>query len=171
MARKPQISKDKISAIHALHKAGFGAKAIQKQTGVPLRTVERWLQRCRSAKDDEVPAHLSRPGRPRKVHKRTLTVLKHDLSVKPIRTARELKENNPALLSNVSLRTVSRYCKKDLDLPSRTAARKPLLTPRHITNRLSFAKKYIQWPIEKIRSILWSDECFNSVWNSVCKSA
>ena len=158
MARKPQITKDKISAIHALHKAGIGAKAIQKQTRVPQRTVERWLQRCRAAEDDKVPAHLSKPGRPRKVSKRTLTVLKHDLSVRPVRTARELKENNPGLLGSVSLRTVSRYCKKDLVLPSRTAARKPLLTPRHIANRLSFAKKYIQWPIEKIRSILWSDE-------------
>lgn len=158
MARKPQITQDKISRIYALHKAGIGANAIQQQTGVPQRTVERWLQRCRAVKDDAAPVHLSKPGRPKKVNKRTLTVLKRDLSVRPVHTARELKENNPGLLGNVSLRTVSRYCRKELDLPSRTAARKPLLTPRHIANRLSFAKKYLQWPIEKIRSILWSDE-------------
>ena len=53
---------------------------------------------------------------------------------------------------------MSHYICNLLHLPSRRAAKKPLLTPRHKELRVAFAKKYSAMPLENIRSILWSDE-------------
>lgn len=158
MARKRILSQDTISRIYALHKAGFGAKAIVAETGLAQRTVERWLQRCRTAVGDTTPTHLPKSGRPRKCSRKTLRVIKHQLHASPTKSAREIKETFPTLLSNVSIRTVQRYALKDLDLPTRKSAKKPLLTASHKANRVIFANKIKAWPVEKVRSILWSDE-------------
>ncbi|KAG7159033.1 Transposable element Tc1 transposase-like 7, partial [Homarus americanus] len=74
-----------------------------------------------------------------------------------LNTTRQIKESYPDLLQNVSVRSVSRYIQKGLDLPSRSAAKKPFLTACHTVNRVNFAKKYINWPLDKVHSILWSD--------------
>ena len=134
MDRKPHLSQDKLSRIYALYKAGFGASDIVQETGVAQCTVERWLQRCRAASDNKTPGHLPRSGRPKKVCQKTLNILKRDFNVRPTTTACELKERNEILLGNVSVRTVSRYCQKDLGLPSRTAAKK---TAAHSTSHLN----------------------------------
>lgn len=117
-----------------------------------------WLQRCRQAPDGRVPYPEKRPGSSKRVSEKTLKVIKRQLQSDATLSAREVKENNPCLLGTVSTRTVSRYIHDSLALPSRRAACKPLLTARHKANRVKFAKKYIEWPLEKIRSILWSDE-------------
>lgn len=158
MGPKPYLSQDKISRIYALQKAGFGPKAIVEQTGVAQRTVERWIARCRASSGDEPPHHLPKSGRPRKCSPKTIKVLKRQSKASPKKTARQFKEENPRLLSDVSVRTVQRMLLRDMDLPSRSAARKPLLTAHHKANRLAFAKAHKDWPLDKIRRILWSDE-------------
>lgn len=158
MAPSRIISQATINSIWSLHKAGFGAKRIVEETGVAKRTVERWLKRCREAADGGAPEHLPKCGRPRKCNTKTLHLIKRQLNVTPTSTARELKENNPALLSDVSVRSVQRYVLRDLGLVSRSPAVKPLLTPRHIKKRLTFAKEHKDWPLQRYRSILWSDE-------------
>ncbi len=158
MGPKRNLSQDTISRIYALQKGGFAAKAIVEETGVSQRTVKRSLSRCQAAVGHRTPEHLLKSGRPRKCSKKTLSVLKRQITASPTRTARELKERNLRILKDVSVRTVQRCLLRDLNLHSRTAARKPLLTPRHKFDRLAFAKAHKYWPLDKIRRILWSDE-------------
>lgn len=158
MGRNPDLSKETLTRIHTLHKAGYTVSQICKETGVSKRSVQRWVKKCRAAVDGGVPSQKKRPGPQHSLSVKTLRVIKRQLTSSPTLTARELKEKNPNLLSSVSVRCVSRYLKEQLDLPSRRAARKPLLKPYHKVKRLAFARKYLAWPIANIRTILWSDE-------------
>lgn len=158
MGRKPDLSQETITRIQTLHKADYSTKEIEDATGVSSRSVRRWVKKCRECPDELTPTHAKRPGKARKVSERTLNVIKRQLTSHPTNTARDIKQSNTDLLQNVSLRSVSRYIHDELDLPSRRAARKPLLTVRHKKNRVTFAKKCLSWPQDKIRSILWSDE-------------
>ena len=81
-------------------------------------------------------------------------------------TARQVKESNPVLLSNVSLSLVQRNIHQDLDFSYRTALKKPILTTRQKANRLTFAIEKLSWHNNKWKNILWSDEAtFNVTCN------
>lgn len=158
MGRNPDLSKETLTRIHTLHKAGYSIKQICEETKVTKRSVQRWVKTFREAVNSSVYVEKKRPGPSYKLSSKTLHVIKRQLANDPTLTARKLKESNPQLLSTVSVRSVSRYVKKKLNLPSRRAARKPLLKPNHKLKRIVFARKYSAWSIENIRSILWSDE-------------
>ncbi|KAG0714130.1 hypothetical protein GWK47_014716 [Chionoecetes opilio] len=157
MGRKPQLTSDQITLIYSLHKAGFRPKEIAEEAKVSLRSVTR-LKKIHETTDNIPPTHLNRPGRSKAVPIKTLQIINCQLTNTPSCTARKIKETNQSLLQNVPVRTVSRYIQKDFNLLSRRAARKPFLTPRHKENLVAFAKEYVTWPLDKVRSILWSDE-------------
>lgn len=163
MGRKPDLTQGTITRIDTLYKAGYSVTEIVKETGVSQRSARRWVKKCRESSQLITPTQSKRPGLAPKLSTRTLKALKRQLNTRPTLTARQLKEENPALLGNVSVRTVSRNVQEKLDLPSRVAARKPLLTVTHKRNRVAFAKKCSTWPIEKVRAILWSDESMFTV--------
>ena len=73
-------------------------------------------------------------------------------------TALELQNLHPKLLQHVKIRTVQHCLQKDLDLPSRKPAKKPLITERMKTKRLAFAKKYSHWTTEQWKKVLFFDE-------------
>ena len=60
-------------------------------------------------------------------------------------TARQVKESNPVLLSNVSLSLVQRNIHHTLDFSYHTALKKPILTTRQKANRLTFAIEKLSW--------------------------
>lgn len=91
MGRRPDLSQKTISRITTLYKAGCTVTQIVRATGVSLRSVERWVSKCREAPAGAEP-----------------TISKH--------------------------------------------------TDKQKRNRVAFAKKYITWPMDKFRTILWSDE-------------
>lgn len=158
MGRKPNLSKDTIASMVSSYKAGLSIKAIVEDTGVSERSVRRWLKLCSKTNFAAIPSPKKPPGKPRKVSGKTLRVIRRQLHKAPGLSSREVKERNQQLLENVSVRTVSRYIKKTLKIPSRRAAKKPRLTDSHKKARIAFAKKYSALPLEKIRAILWSDE-------------
>ena len=82
------------------------------------------LAAARDLPQDAIPATKSRFGRPPKTTKHK----NHHLR------ASELKEMHPDHLGNVSVRCIQQSLQKDLNIPSRRAASKPLLTP-HMRNR------------------------------------
>ena len=47
---------------------------------------------------------------------------------------------------------------KEAGLKAATKKKKPQLLPRHIYQRLDFARKYQHWTIEDWKCVVWSDE-------------
>lgn len=76
----------------------------------------------------------------------------------PSMPAKILKSQNPDLLRNVSERTVQHRLQKDLGLPCRVAAKKPLLTKPMKKKRMAFCRKYLKWTEKDWERVVFSDE-------------
>ena len=103
-----------IQGIIDLHVAGHSNKEISEQKQVKLRTVQILVKRYRESGGKDLPLPSSSPGRPRKTSPRTLKVLRRQVERNPGLTARQLKEQNPELLSDVAIRTVQDTLHRDL---------------------------------------------------------
>jgi transposase len=75
----------------------------------------------------------------------------------PFKTARELK-NEVFGWEEISVRRIQEILKDKLKLPSRAAAKKPMLTKAMVKKRLSFCKKYRHWTVDQWRKVMFSDE-------------
>ena len=69
-------------------------------------------------------------------------LLKNEVPSYPSITAVELKNKHHELLYNVSIRTICHRLQKNLNLPGRRAAKKPMLTAAMKKKRLNFCQKY-----------------------------
>jgi hypothetical protein len=79
-------------------------------------------------------------------------VLRH-----PFKTARELKKE-VAGWGNKQVRFIQKTLQKRLNLPSRSAAQKPLLTSVMKKKRLAFSQKYQSWTENDWMKVMFSDE-------------
>jgi transposase len=75
----------------------------------------------------------------------------------PFKSARQLKKE-VAGWGDVSVRTIQDRLQRKLGLPSRRAAKKPLLTSAMRKKRLAFARKYKNWSASQWRNVMYSDE-------------
>lgn len=157
MANRKDLVEQKIAMIIALKEGGKQTKEISEQLGVAKSTVRKWCARFRADPKKDLPEPLPHTGRRRKISKRAVNMLKRTLEQRPRVTARKLKEDNPELFGEVSIRTVSRRV-KELGYNSEKPLRKPLITSRQKENRIKFAKKYSTWTEEDWLNVLWSDE-------------
>lgn len=157
MRGKPLERDTRVSVIQC-HKLGLQTKEIVKETNVNARSVRRLVAKFKASSSAEAPAPGKSTGRPTKINETTLRLLKRSVDVTPTLTARKLKEENPLLLSEVTVRSVSGALHKRLDYKKVAARRKPALNEQQIKSRKAFAKKYFEWPLEKWHSVLWTDE-------------
>ena len=74
--------------------------------------------------------------------------------IQPIITSRKLKDYLKLPVSAVTVRRRLIAAK----LSARSPRKAQLLKKRRVQNRLKFAKEHIDWPKEKWRNILWTDE-------------
>ena len=81
-----------------------------------------------------------------------LNKIKKDIFDNPFLTAKQIKDKNPRLLSQVSLRTIRRVLLEYLNLKARVAAKKAALNARMKRQR------YQQWSVAQWNSVLYSDE-------------
>ena len=107
---------------------------------------------------NKVPKQRFGGGRKKKTSNATDTLIKREVQKNPRLTALELKNLHPELLENVAVRTIQHRLQKSLGLPSRKAAKKPLLTERMKKQRIAFAKKYIHWTPAQWKRVMFSDE-------------
>ena len=105
-----------------------------------------------------VPKRKPGSGRQKKTSSRTDAIIKREVMAKPSITAAELKRKHQQLLQNVSIRTIQHRLQKDLGLPARRAAKKPLLTAAMKKKRLQFCNKYKTWTPHDWRKVMFSDE-------------
>ncbi len=60
------------------------------------------------------------------------------------KTGREVKQELVEF-SNISVRRIQKLLQKELKMPARAAAKKPLLTKKMTKKRLAFCKKFLKW--------------------------
>ncbi|KAG7156172.1 Transposable element Tc3 transposase-like 3, partial [Homarus americanus] len=148
---------------------GYKCKDITTRVGIGVRQVQKWIKKFRDGGGEDIPTPKPRSGRPRKIQNRTSKVIKRQLDKNPTLTARKLKENNPALLQDVSVRCISDHLLKDLQYRSCCAKVLPLLSAKNVRDRIAFSKKYKDWTLEDWEQVLWSDES-TFVVSSGCRS-
>ncbi len=90
-----------------------------------------------------IPPQKARSGRPSKTSKAQDQRLKAYVEKYPFKSARELK-NEVVVWADVSVRTIQERLQKKLGLPSRRAAKKPLLMNAMKKKQLAFARKYLR---------------------------
>ena len=147
-----------IAAIAYLAKAGHKPTYISNTTGISLRSCERWSKKFRDNNYEDLPLPSKHPGKARLVSPRGVSILGRDVEKNPRITAKQLKDQNPDILGNVSLNTVRRILRRDLNYKYRCAWKKPILTNRQIKNRVKFAKDNKDWTPARCKRVLWSDE-------------
>ncbi|KAG7153450.1 hypothetical protein Hamer_G019506 [Homarus americanus] len=111
-------TRDDIAAVIALYKANHELRDISAQTGVGLCVVQKLVKCYRELREDVLPAPLPKSGRPKLLSPRTLTVISCQVETNPAFTAREVRERNPRLLSQVSLSCVWHSLQYDLGFKS-----------------------------------------------------
>ena len=159
-----------IAVITALCKAGHSNNFISQQTGVSLRSVQRWSAKFKASPDGNVTLHEKIPGRPRKTSARILNIIKRQVEVCPTITSRQLKEQNPELLGNVCTRTVRRRLHEDLGYTRCAARKKPLVTYKQRMNRLQFARRHMHWNMRQWKNVICSDESMFQVSDNCTKT-
>jgi len=75
-------------------------------------------------------------------------------TIHPFASAGQIKKE---LNLTISLQTLRRRLREN-NLFARSPRKVPLLTQKHIVARMEFAKVHKDWPVNKWRNILWTDE-------------
>ncbi|KAG0710532.1 hypothetical protein GWK47_022622 [Chionoecetes opilio] len=104
MDKNKDFSAETNAQIIALKKSGKQTKAISEQIGVCPRSVRRWVAKFDQEGGHTTPTHKKRPGKPKKTDSRSHTIVKHELESNPRVTARKLKESNPDIFGECSMR-------------------------------------------------------------------
>ena len=92
--------------------------------------------------------------RPPNTSKHTDDVQRRDLHRNPRLSASELKD----LLGNFSIRCIDHRPKKDLEIPSRCASFKTILSLRMRKKRPQFALRYLHGSVGDKKKFMWLDE-------------
>ena len=114
MVRGPNLKPDQIAAITSLYQARHSNLEICALTGINERTVRTWTRKFRDAPDGEMQLQRKSTGRPREVGPRTLDIIRRQVDITPTLSARQIREENPELLSHVAIRTIQQYLCVDL---------------------------------------------------------
>lgn len=93
-------------------------------------------------------------GRNQRMSQKSINRLIRLSKKEPFMSASNLKKE---LGIQASLETIRRRL-RDKGLNARSPRKVPLLTGKNVSNRLKFAKQHLDWPVEKWRNILWTDE-------------
>lgn len=105
-------------------------------------------------------------GRPKKMSKKSVRLLKRISSNNPFMSSNQLKvELETSGMCSVSSRTIRRRL-VDEKLFSRRPAKKPLLSKRNRLARLEFARQHIHWTKADWKRVCWSDESKFNIFNS-----
>ena len=166
----------KAAALTAL-KLGATPRKVSKDLNLPERTIYNWRDNAKAAgtweggDNNNVAKAAPRKSDPgsggqnKMVDKKLLKKIQRKLAMNPFVTADGLKRAIPGL-AHVSVRTIQRAILKDLELPSRKAAKKPFLSELHKSRRLDWAKRHQKWSRVQWSKVLWSDETHIELWNS-----
>jgi transposase len=138
------------ASIHALrYHAGWKYSQISRELEIPYETVRQCaLSQITPQKPRGRPPLLNTPLRQRLVSHATAS---HEQRLKPLR------EIAHELGINVDRRTLAKAFDKE-GYHRRVATEKPLLTPKHINERLFWTQLAVNWTQDVWNRVIWSDE-------------
>ena len=139
---------------------GEGRSVIHVSTIMKIsrQAVYNLKRAAKSVSPGMIPSRKPGSGAKRKTTKRTDQLLKRKVMSDPSITAATLKMELPELLKDVSIRTIQHRLQKELGLPCRRAAKKPLLTKKMKKKRIQFRLKYKDWTSNDWKKVMFSDE-------------
>jgi transposase len=160
----PKCIKSNREAVKSLFDQNItNAGEISCQTGVPLRSCERYVASLK--KNGEIPP-IRNVGRPRKLSPKKRRhigkILKHDYFTTAAELKAKLEENNPGF--EVHERTIQRQL-ETLGYVSILPKRVPLLTQRHKDIRLQWAREHLDYDWQKV---VFSDETSIQMFRNTC---
>ncbi|KAG0702681.1 Septin-1 [Chionoecetes opilio] len=140
MGRNKLSNEEKTRALTLL-KEGASVIRVAAEVNVTRMAIYNLKKAVESLPPGTVPPRKPGSGAPKKTSPRTDKIMRREVLNDPAITAAELKKNHPALLGNVSVRTIQHRLQISLKLPTRRAAKKPLLTEAMKKKWLSFCKR------------------------------
>ena len=143
----------------ALSNKGFTVREIAEEVNAHFSTVSRWIKQKREDPNNNVFDPLSKFKGNKNTLKctdRNLDTMRRSVTASPGITVTEMKANNPSL-QHLSIRRMQEILQKKLGLRVRRKAKKPLLTPRMIDDRIRFCNMYQHWTEQDWLRILFSD--------------
>ncbi len=136
-----------------MYQSGKGYKAISKALGLHRTTVRAIIHTWRKL---GTVVNLPRSGRPTKITPRVQRRLIQEV-IKELRTtSKELQASLASIKVSVHDSTIRKRLGKN-GIHGRVPRQKPLLTKKNTKARLTFAKKYLDYPQDFWANILWTD--------------
>ncbi|KAI3363740.1 hypothetical protein L3Q82_001204 [Scortum barcoo] len=154
MPRSKEIPEELRKKVIDIHQSGKGYKAISKAVGIQRTTVRAIIHKWRKL---GTVANLPRSGRPPKITPRVRRRLIQEVTKDPQKTSKELQASLASVKVSVHDSTIRKVLAKG-GIHGRVPRRKPLLSKKNTKDRLTFAKRYLDYPQDFWRNILWTDE-------------
>jgi transposase len=149
------ISNDRRNQIQTLISAGGSTRTIARAANVSHQTVYRVSKQFAFSVCSDPKL---KGGRPQKLDARDRRALVRCVTSGRADTSTDLlHQSADSIRSSVSPSTIRRALKQE-GLKSSVKQKKPLLLPRHKSQRLSFARKYQDWTEKDWARVLFSDE-------------
>ncbi len=154
MPRSKEIQEQMRNKIVDMYQSGKGYKAISKALGLQRTTVRAIIHKWRKL---GTVVNLPRSGRPTKITPRAQRRLIQEVIKEPRTTSKELLASLASIKVSVHDSTIRKRLGKN-SIHGRVPRQKPLLTKNNTKARLTFAKKYLDYPQDFWVNILWTDE-------------
>jgi transposase len=138
--RSKELSIELQYRIVSRHRFGEGYQKMSAALKVPRKTVASIILKWKKFGSTKT---LPRAGRPAKLSNRGRRALVREVTKNPMVTLTELKSSSVEM-GETSRRTTISAALHQSGLYGRVARLKPLLSKRHMTARLEFAKRYLK---------------------------
>lgn len=145
MGRGKHCTEEQRILIKTLIKEGKSYAQVQESVGCSAKMISNALKWKTKAETR---------GRKRCTSQRTDRKIAKLVRMDPTMTSNQVKDDLELPVSTVTIRRRLAEAK----LLAHSPRKVPLLTKRHVSNRLKFAKMHVGWSKEKWRNVLWSDE-------------
>jgi len=146
------LSPTTINNIVNLLNQDLSTREIANRTGVSQSTI------CNIKKKQLPRRKGKKSGRPSILKTRHQRLILRKITSGQLNTAVDIQHYlQEAENINIHADTI-RNCLKEAGLKSFPKVKKPLLTKRHIQQRLDFAHKYQYWTVDDWKRVIWSDE-------------
>ena len=137
--------------INGLNDGGMKVKDIATKVDVPLTTVYRVIKLGYTKEPTPI---VETRGRPSKFTARDRRAVVNIAKKNRRMTLAEITDVSPVKAHSNTIRLIL----KEANMNNKVARMKPFLMPKHIVDRMLFAKEHLGWTIDQWKQVIWTDE-------------